>query len=642
MVFYPAPVLCGLDAVISNGDGYSIAVRWFHAYPSLYTNKIAYNIYYSTNKEFVFSEGIKYISIDDSLEANIIDLTPGQLYFFSVRPVEYNPLTIDLTILPTAYDNLRIAPSSLLRSNITATDTIIPLLDVTDFPSIGIIKIGAELMQYTSVNQISNNINVPGPTSTDGYIIYQIDGYYSRAPTNIGDGYLIGLTLINTNIQTETWNIKCVQEGSISHAARFVAEGSLSGISRDGYLNPIIWYSDGYVNHNNIFSFRITENVTFKQNDYFIIKVAGSKTIEGGRGYGNTYARMHTTDGYDGYYYWDPTVNFWVMGEDNGFDRIYLCQSRFEYPNFAATLADGYYQVTKDLLTTDLTESDASNEDFPPYDYSGYHRTDPVQLLTGVCVGSYIGGEQGCIDKYGNVNIVRGMSLQDQNNQRQELLLSLTGRPAVLIKRVRTGVVCSCYLPSSQYPDDRCPFCHGKFVIGYEQFFNPRRSDGRIIVRPTMADEDLKMQEGGLESEFILDFWTLTVPTIKDRDIIVLFDMNGIEEEFRYEILSVTRNNTIIGYQGAQKFKAQRIRKTDPAYQIRIFRDTSDFPSTVNTSVGMVPGLILPHTHVIKISEKIISVNQINQTTSVSQGHNHQVVMGSVKKILDHEHTIIL
>ena len=91
----------------------------------------------------------------------------------------------------------------------------------------------------------------------------------------------------------------------------------------------------------------------------------------------------------------------------------------------------------------------------------------------------------------------------------------------MLIKDNRTGVLCSCYLSTSEYPDDRCPFCYGtKFVFGYEQYFNPRESDGRIQVRLGPTAENLKMQEAGLESEFPLDMWTLTVPTIKTRDII--------------------------------------------------------------------------------------------------------------------------
>lgn len=525
MSYYLNPVRAGLDAVSSLGDGYTINVKWFQAYPHTKTNKIAYHIYYSTIKEDVFSEGVKYVSTDGSLQANIIDLTPGQEYFFSIRPVEYNPLLFNLTtLLPIAYDNLRVYPYSVLRQNITSTDLIIPLLDVDGFPNTGVIKIGVELIQYLAVDQFNKN-------------------------------------LILTNLSQ--------------------------------------------------------------------------------RGYYNTLPTIHQTSGFDGYTIWSPIVSLFILSEDLIYDRIFACQSRFEYPNFPMTIVDGYHQVIKDLLSTDLTASDIFNVDFPAYDYSGYHRTDPVQLLNGTCVGSYIGGEMGCIDGYGNVNILRGLSLQDQNNQRQEILLSVTGRPAVLIKRVQSGTTCSCYRASSEYPDDRCPYCYGtKFVFGYEQYFNPRRSDGRILVRPGPAEENLKMYEAGLESEFPLELWTLTVPTIKTRDIIVMFDQDN-NEEFRYEVMGVTRNNTVIELQGGQKLRVQRIRKYDPAYQVRIFRDTSEFPSKLNTSIGMATN-IPPHTHQIVINEKITSVSQINQTTNVVQGHNHPIINGQVMEVLGHTHTIII
>jgi len=527
MVNYLNPVRAGLDAVASLGDGYTINLKWFQAYPSVDGYRIAYTIYYSTVKEDVYSEGVKYVSVDGSLEANIIDLTPGQLYFFSIRPVEYDPNLVDISnLLPTAYDNLKLYPSSILREDISATDLLIPLVDVDGFPSDGVIKIGVELIRYLSVDTVNKN-------------------------------------LVLTN--------------------------------------------------------------------------------ESQRGFLNSKARIHTVSGYDGYYNWSPVVSFYTPFESVEHDRIFMCQCRFEYPNFAMTMLDGYKQVTKDLLTTDLTASDEFNTGFPMYDYAGYHRTDPVLLLTGACVGSYIGGEMGCIDGYGNVNILRGLSVQDHNNQRQEVLLSVTGRPAVLIQRMRTGLRCNCYRSYKEYPQERCPFCYGSgFVYGYQQYFNPRRSDGRIMVRPGATEESVKMQEAGLESEFSMDLWTLTVPTIKHRDIIVMFDMDD-NEEFRYEVGGVTRNNTITELQGGQKFRVQRIRKFDPAYQIRVFRDTSKFPTKMNTTLGSTTG-IPPHTHEIVRNEK--SSVGWSQTTSVVQGHNHPVIVQNgqlvVMEAVGHTHTIIL
>jgi hypothetical protein len=651
MIFYGNPsVNTGTNAVGALGDGYTINVKWYQAYTNIPKYKIAYNIYYSTEKTTIFSEGIKYVSIDASLQTNITDLVPGQDYFFAVRPVEYDPTIFDLSLLPIAYNNLRVYPTSLLRQDMTATDLFVPLLDVSDFPSNGVVKVGIELIQYLAVDQINNNLVLSGGVlPVVAHFVLQTGGsFYLPGPSNVGTGALNNLAIVSGLAPSENWTIRCVfvQHDSLGHSmpgtAKFEASGSVSGLQRDQYTNPIIWAANGPNVAGSILSFSVSETITFHVGDVFTAQVIGIiPGTAGGRGYNDTPITLHTVGGFDGYNYWDPTVPLFTLGESNLWDRIYVCQCRFEYPNFAFSLVDGYKQTITDLLSTDLSAADAANVTFPMYDYAGYHRTDPVQLLDGTCVGSYIGGEMGCIDGYGNFNIYRGFSLQDQNTQRQDVLLSVTGRPAVLIKRVQTGITCTCYLASSEYPDDRCPYCYGtKFVFGYEQYFNPRESDGRIQVRVGPTAENLKMHEAGLESEFPLDIWTLTVPTIKTRDILVLFDQDD-NEEFRYEVGNVTRNNTINGLDGGQHLATFRIRKFDPAYQIRIFRNTSDFPSKLNTSISFVPG-IPPHTHEIVINEKIMSVSQINQTTALSQGHNHPIVNGEVMEVLGHSHTIIL
>lgn len=648
MIFYPNPVQAGTNAVNSLNDGYSITVSWFKAQHSVPTRKIAYHIYYATVKENVFTEGVKYVSLDGSLQANIIDLVPGQMYWFSVRPIEYDPTLFNLAAtLPVAHDNLRVYPSSILRKDITATDLIIPLLDVTGFPNVGVVQIGVELVLYLSVDSFNKNLIVAGGTAVQNAKLVDQGGgnYYLPVAGNVGNGTITGLTLLNTSAKAETWTIRCIENKVVGYTLpKFEAFGSISGNILDGYGNPTIWEANGITTSNSILNFAISDGGTsFRAGDSFIVKVAGAVSATNGRGYNNGVALPHTVSGFDGYDTWDPTVIFHTIGESKEFDRIFACQNRFDYSHEPFTIVDGYHQVLKDLLSTDLVASDADNVDFPMYDYSGYHRTDPVQLLNGTCVGSYIGGEQGCIDGYGNIQITRGLSLQDQNTQRQDVLLSVTGRPAVLIKRVQTGITCSCYLASSEYQDDRCPKCYGtKFVFGYEQYFNPRRSDGRILVRPGPTDENSKMYEAGLESEFPLSLWTITVPTIKTRDVLILFDIDN-NEEFRYEVASVTRNNTIIGQQGGQLLKVNRIRKYDPAYQIRAFRDTSTMPSKLNTSIGFVPG-IPPHSH--EITRNQTDPSNWSQTTSVSQGHNHPVLFKdgqlTVMIALGHDHKIIV
>ena len=651
MLFYPNPTWAGTKDVASLGDGYTINVSWYGALSNVKTNKIAYNIYYSTVKEDVFEEGIKFVSIDGSLQANIIELTPGQDYYFAVRPVEYDPAIFNLNLLPLAFDNLRYYPTSLLRQNISATDLIIPLLDVTNFPSFGVIQVGVELIQYLAVDQVNNNLVLSGGLSPVGprFVIQSGGNTWLPAPSNVGQGSLVNLAIVSSTAPSENWTIRCifVQTDSVGNpvpsTAKFEAIGSISGVQRDIYSNPIIWVANGPIVSGNILSFSIMEtSPPFRPGDAFTAQVLGPiPGTNGGRGYNNTLITGHTTSGFDGYNTWSPVVPLITLHESHKWDRIFACQSRFEYPHYPWTMIDGYHQVPVDLLSTDKTAADAANVTFPMFDFAGYHRTDPVLLLNGTCVGSYIGGQNGCIDGYGNYNILRGLSLQDQNTQRQDVLLSVTGQPAVLIRRVQTGITCACYLASSEYQDDRCPLCYGtKFVFGYEQYFNPRISDGRILVRLGPTAENLKMYEAGLESEFPLDMWTLTVPTIKTRDVLVLFDQDD-NEEFRYEVGDVIRNNTILGLDGGQHIKTFRVRKFDPIYQIRIFRNTADFPSTLNTSISFVPG-IPPHTHTIRISEKIMSVSQINQTTGVSQGHNHPIINGQVMEVLGHTHQIIL
>src|SRR5208283_5710384 len=151
-----------------------------------------------------------------------------------------------------------------------------------------------------------------------------------------------------------------------------------------------------------------------------ITAINTSISVTGGRGFNNTPITLHNTDGYDGYNCYSPCVSVTAIEEDNRWSNIYACQSRFEYPHYAYTEEAGFAQVTTDYLSTDLSAADATNVSFPEYDYAGYHRTDPVQLLSGTCVGSYIGGQMGCIDGNGNYNIVRGLSLENQNTQRQD------------------------------------------------------------------------------------------------------------------------------------------------------------------------------------------------------------------------------
>ena len=182
------------------------------------------------------------------------------------------------------------------------------------------------------------------------------------------------------------------------------------------------------------------------------------------------------------------------------------------------------------------------------------------------------------------------------------------------------------------------------FVGGYQQFFNPRKSDGRILVRFGPVEDDLKVDEEGLESIMMPDCWTLVYPTLKDHDFIIRFDEEG-NEEFRYLITNVTRNKLLNSYSGKQGFKLQRVRKTHPIYMVKSFQNTASYPTTITTGIGFLmgpAGVAIPHTHTVVINENTISAGLITGNTSISNSHSHEILNGEVLEILSHKHDIIL
>jgi hypothetical protein len=660
MPYYLNVVLDHLTVAGAIGDGYQIELKWPTAYPTIRTNKILYNIYMSDHIApdfpiFFFHKPPAFLSIDGTTKVNIIDLIPGTMYHFGVRAAEYDPDVFDPTTLPLVFNNLRILPESLLRYNIGSTDLLIPLVDAEQFPISGTVKIGAEMIYYYTVDYINNNLLVPAGT-TFGAHLFNFGGghFYEPSVGNVGTGTLNNLTLVSGSAVPETWIIKCVgftndtgisplpPDHPIAGEAVFEAISLYSG--SPPLPNPTLWYvyAGAPITSNGVLSFSIAETTTFALGDSFIVEVVGGSIMGGGRGYNNTVAEIHDVDGYDGYIFWNPHVIFWPIEIEAQNDTVYECWNRFDIHHYSYTTTDGYHQKTKDILTTNLTYSDDVNTGFPAYDYSGYHRTDPVQMLNGTCIGSYIGGQQGCADGYLGVGMqIRGLPIQDANLQRQEVLLSTTGEPVCLFKRRWTGITCKCMLPYNEYPEARCNYClGGGIVISYEQFFNPRRSDGRIMVRFSPVIDDLMAMDSGLESTMQPDCWTICVTSLKDRDFIIRFDENN-DEEFRYEILNVTRNKLLLNQTGVQKFVAQRIRKTDVLYMAKSFSNTEYMPTSIQTSISGSVG-IPPHSHSIQTSEQITSVSQINQLTGVAAGHNHVVQNGVIIEVLGHTHTIVI
>jgi len=520
---YANPPFAGIKIASSLVDGYTVKIDWYQAYSQRLDYNVAYNIYYSSDRESVFDEGIKFVvSNGTQTTGNIPDLIPGDVYYFAVRGTSFPINDVNLMQLPVI-NNVSVYPEGLLLQDISATDTVIPIMDADTFPSYGLIQAGGEIIGYSSVDFVNSSL--------------------------------------------------------ISSAAQ--------------------------------------------------------------RGMFGTEARQHNVDGYDGYVQRDPIVRHYKGFEECN-KSVMLEENDFGPYKYAHVAGDGYKEKDH-IVYPDTDIPDCLNENFKKYDYAGYHRTRPEDYIGGKCIGTYFGGEHYCADGYDSVGgPIRGLGFDDHQNQREEILLETYGMPMVLMKRQTSGKVSRHYDNKKENTIYRGLDNHGTdMVVGYEQFFNSRRSDGRILVRFDPTKEDIKREEMGLENEFIVNGWTLSYPMIKDGDVLIGYNRDGTPE-FRYEIINVTRNKTFGNNDGRQIFTAVRVRKTDPINQFRVIHDTSLMPQTVNTGIGMVPGSIPPHLHEIVINEGIMSLAQVNQNTNIVQGHSHPIQNGVVCEVLGHRHDIIL
>lgn len=119
-------------------------------------------------------------------------------------------------------------------------------------------------------------------------LVDQGGSFYSANSLNAGNGTISSLTLEDVNAPTETWTARCAsvrRDGygiPIDGYAKFIAQGSVSGILLDGYGNQVVWQSNGVVTSNTILSFAINEGSTaFREGDKFTIKVKGGALSRG-------------------------------------------------------------------------------------------------------------------------------------------------------------------------------------------------------------------------------------------------------------------------------------------------------------------------------------------------------------------------
>lgn len=225
------------------------------------------------------------------------------------------------------------------------------------------------------------------------------------------------------------------------------------------------------------------------------------------------------------------------------------------------------HRTRPDLVTTNFTLEDGYNASFDPFDYCGYHRFRPDELFsdTDSC-GTYVGGEFGG---------QRGLSLYDRMLANEEQLLEVTGEPVILLRRLWGGETCLCRTSrkDSATVKSLCTICFGTgFKGGFVQYLNPRRDDQRIMVHFAPSDEELAMgPQSAWDQKFKPNTWTLSVPAVKDRDVIIRFDPYG-ELTWMFIVNFVSRGNSIFGQYARQRISLSRLDETDVMYQYNFMK----------------------------------------------------------------------
>ena len=141
---------------------------------------------------------------------------------------------------------------------------------------------------FSSLYDYRININNGRIELQTASLVDQGGSFYAASSLNQGNGVLNNLELLDENAVTETWTIRCVSirrdtnGDPVDGYARFVAQGSVSGILDDGYGNPVVWQSNNVLADNGVLSFSVDEGSSlFREGDKFTVKVKGGALTRG-------------------------------------------------------------------------------------------------------------------------------------------------------------------------------------------------------------------------------------------------------------------------------------------------------------------------------------------------------------------------
>lgn len=256
---------------------------------------------------------------------------------------------------------------------------------------------------------------------------------------------------------------------------------------------------------------------------------------------------------------------------DGYFGFLYL-QDQDGYRNFHEAPQNEDHSIAEE----DFAQSD-------PYDYCGLRSHDQAQMMSGDFCAPTPLLEGGGGTYHGNSanGQAGGINVFDGNLERQEMLLGITGSPFILLRRRWTGRKCRNTSHRNDHPAGNCPFCYRTgFEGGYDRYVHTRRirpaeenTNGFVSLRVEPYNDTLELTaDRGLSlSKTDLSGWLPALPTLRVRDVLIRYNFDyetkTFTEEFRYEVMSVSRNQIVLGKDGAQKVTLKRINITDEVYK---------------------------------------------------------------------------
>lgn len=158
----------------------------------------------------------------------------------------------------------------------------------------GVPLVGVE-QDFDSTSSAFNSVYDYRINTTNGQIelqpavlVDQGGSTYSALSSNVGNGTISNLELLDPNAPSETWNIRCTSVRKDGYGnpmdgyGKFVAVGSISGNILDEHGNVVTWMSNGSTASNSILKFEITDGATpFNVGDRFTVKVKSGVLSKG-------------------------------------------------------------------------------------------------------------------------------------------------------------------------------------------------------------------------------------------------------------------------------------------------------------------------------------------------------------------------